>query len=87
MLTAGKAAGDDLGLRIIDGGAKRAVAEILERDNIAGFRITEGFLNFGGVDPLVTVENASARRDNDACHGAGMSGAKPMNVDYETPEE
>ena len=84
LLPAGKAAGDDLGLWIIDGGAEWAVAEVLERDDIAGFRIAEGFLNFGGIDPLVTVKNASAWGNDNTCHGLGMSGAEPVNVDYET---
>ena len=60
LLAAGKAAGDDLRMRIVDGGAERAVAEVLEGDDVAGLGIAEGFLDFGGVNPLVTVKNARA---------------------------
>ena len=60
LLAAGKPAGDDLRLGIVDGGAERPVAEVLERDDVAGLGIAEGFLDFGGVNPLVTVKNARA---------------------------
>ena len=59
-------------LRIVDGGAERAVAEIFERDHITGLRITESFADFGGVNPLVAVENAGAGSDDETCHGAGI---------------
>ena len=72
LLAAGKAAGDDLRLRIVDGGAERAVAEILERDHVAGLRVAEGFLDFSRVNPLVTVKNACAGCDDNTCHGAGI---------------
>ena len=60
LLAAGKPAGDDLRLRVVDGGAERAVAEVLEGDDVAGLGIAEGFLDLGGIDPLVTVKNARA---------------------------
>ena len=49
----GEAAGDNLGERVVDGRAERAVAKILEGYDIAGLWIAEGFPDFGGVNPFV----------------------------------
>ena len=84
LLPAGEPAGDNLGKRIVDGGAQRAVAEILERDDITGFRVTEGFLDLSGIDPLVTVKNARAGRNDEAGHGAEMSDGARRLVECET---
>ena len=86
LFAAGKAAGDDLRHRIVDRRAERAVAEILERDNVARLWIAEGFFDLGGVNPLVTVKNACSGCDDDACHGAGISAGECGVVECETRE-
>lgn len=84
LAAAGEAAGDDLGLGIVDGGAEGAIAEILECDDVAGLGIAEGFLDFSGVNPLVTVENASAWSDDKTGHGAGITPEWRWNVEPES---
>jgi len=68
LAAARKAAGDDLRLRIVDRGAERAIAEILECDDIARLGIAEGFFDFSGVHPVVSVENACPWGDDETCH-------------------
>jgi hypothetical protein len=60
LLAAGEAPGDDLRLWIIDCGAEWSIPEVLEGDYVTGLRVSEGLLDFRGINPLVTVENASA---------------------------
>jgi hypothetical protein len=50
LLATGKPTSDDLRLWIINSGAERPVAEVLEGDDVTGLRIAEGFLDFGSVD-------------------------------------
>ena len=76
LAAAGEAAGDDLGVRVIDRGAERAVAKILEGDHVAGLGVAESFLDLGGVNPLVAVENTGAGSDDEACHGTGIWGGR-----------
>ena len=84
LAAAREAASDDLGLGIVNGGAEGAVAEILEGDDVAGFGIAEGFLDFSGVNPLVTVENAGAWSDDETGHGAGITPEWRWNVEPES---
>ena len=86
LAAAREAAGDDLRLRIVNRRAERAVAEILERDDVAGLRIAEGFFDFRGVNPLVTVKNACSGSDDETCHGAGIWGGGGGLVECETAE-
>ena len=73
LFPAGDAAGDDLRIRIVDGGAERAVLEILQADDIAGLGVAVCFFDLGGIDPVVAVENTRARFDNDAGHGGNLT--------------
>ena len=84
LAAARESAGDDLRLRVVDGRAERAVAKIFERDHITGLRITESFADFGGVNPLVAVENAGAGSYDETCHGAGNLRTKSAAVECET---
>ena len=56
-------------IRIVDGGSKRPIAEILEGDDVSWLGITEGFLDFGAVNPFVAVINTGAGSDDEAGHG------------------
>lgn len=74
MAATGEAAGDDLGVRIVDGSAEWAVAEVFEGYDVTRLWVAESFFNFGGINPFMSVKNACARCDNQACHGGSMRG-------------
>ena len=79
-----KPAGDDLRFRIENGGSQRPVAEIFQRDHVSRLGIAEGFFDFSGINPLVTVKNACARSDDETCHGAGITAQSGRIVEPET---
>ena len=59
----------DLGVWIVDRHAERAVLEVLEGDEITGFGLPKGLLDFRRVDPLMSVEDTGARFDDKTWHG------------------
>ena len=58
----------DLRHRVVDGAAEGLAAHVLEMDDVAGLGIAETFLNFSGVNPEVTVEEAGAGLDGEGGH-------------------
>ncbi len=68
LLTTRKAAGDDLRLRVVNRRAHRPILVILQRDDIAGLRVAEGFFDFTSIYPLMSVEDARAGLDDDSGH-------------------
>ena len=63
-----EAPGDDLGGGIVNSGAEGTVLEVLEANDFAGFRGAEGLANLARIDPIVSVEDASAGHDNQSWH-------------------
>lgn len=64
----GEPAGNDLGATVVDRRAQHTISAIFERDNVAVLGFSEGFEDFGGIDPVVAVKKSGARLNNDACH-------------------
>ena len=67
--SAGETAGYNLGIGIVNPGAQGTVLEVLEGNDITGFRVSERLLDLARINPVMTVENACAGFDNQAWHG------------------
>ena len=57
LFPAGDPTGDDLGCRVVDGGAEWPVAVRDQFDDIARLGVAGDPLNLAGVDPLVPVKD------------------------------
>ena len=73
LLPSREAPRHNLRLGIIDRAADQMIAPILERNNVAVRRFTENLQHFAREYPIVPVENAGPRFDDDSSHALMMS--------------
>ena len=66
--SARKAPGHDLRFAIVNRAADQMVPAILQRDDVAIDRISESLQHFAGEHPIMAVQNARTRFDNEAGH-------------------
>ena len=84
LAAVGEKAGADLRFGIVNGAAERLSAHILQAHHISRLRITGAFLDFGGIDPHVTVKEACAGLD-DECGHEQLSKWRMTNVECRMP--
>lgn len=70
LFAPGKPASHDLRLRVVNRAADQVIPAVLKRNNVPILRFPEGFQDFAGKNPVVPMENASARFDDKAGHNA-----------------
>ena len=78
LAAAGKSPGHNLAQGVVNGRSERTVLVILEGNDLPWLGITENFLNFAGIDPIVAVKDAGAGFDDDSGHG--WRGSKWVNL-------
>lgn len=78
---AAEAAGDDLGVGIVDRTAEQVVFGVLQSDDIAGLRFAIAFQHFGGVDPIVAVQDSGTWFDNETSHCEFLDFEPPSRID------
>ena len=75
----------NLRFAVVDRAADQMIAAVFERDDIAVHRVAEGFQHLAREDPIVAVQNARARFDDEAGHGEEANVQRPtLNVQRST---
>jgi hypothetical protein len=77
--------GGDLRFGIVNRTANQTIASVLQRNHVAIGRLAENLKHLAGKNPVVSVQDARARFDDEAGHKVGANVQRPtLNVQRST---